>query len=83
MTCIGIPGKAVSSPTCHVLLLQSMFCLILIIASGKTGGLPSLFGATADQGSPMMGNPEAFIKQRLLCANFSHFAPVVFHHGSS
>lgn len=48
VTSVTIAGKYFT--TCHVLLLQSMFCLILIIASGKTGELPSLFGATADQG---------------------------------
>ena len=41
--------KAFFSSTCHVLLLQNMFCLILIIASGRTGGHPSLFWNTASR----------------------------------
>lgn len=43
VTSIALAEKALSSLTCHVLLLQSIFCLILIMAYGKTGGFPSLF----------------------------------------
>ena len=44
VTFITIAGKVFFSTTYHVLLSQSMLCLILIIASGKTCGLPSILG---------------------------------------
>lgn len=83
VTSITIAEKALSSTMCHVLLLQSIFCSILIIASGKTGELPSLFWIRADQGSLIMGKPEAYIKlrccvQTLLIFHLSFF--IIVHH---
>lgn len=78
-TFITIAGKVFFFTT-YVLLSQSMFCLILIIASGKTGGLPSVFGSTADQGSLKMVKLKP--SGAFCCVLTSHFA-LVFHSSSS
>lgn len=67
---------------CPVLLLLSMLCLILIIASGKAGGLPSFLGATADQGSDD-GQTRTLHKAEVVVCRLLSFCTWRFHHSSS